>query len=156
MEHEKIKVLLSQYEKMMTLGTYYDQKLWLIPSSAYVILGIFYNFIFSPDVESVISFLLSILICFIFFGFLLQFVGDRSFQLDNQRGLNIIKEKLNMVYTSEFSGERLSDPKDRWFIRLIKNKNVSVFNIILYIMLLTLTCQIAVAAILLYRLINDP
>jgi hypothetical protein len=150
MEEAETRVLLSQYEKMMSLGTHYDQKLWLIPSSAYAILGIFYNFIFSSH-EPFISFLLSIISSFIFSGFLLQFLKDRSFQLGNQHALNNIKQKLKMVETSEFSGEQPSDLKDRWFIKRIRKQ--SVFNIMFYLMLITWACQIIVTLILLYRFI---
>jgi hypothetical protein len=151
MEQAETRVLLSQYEKMMALGTHYDQKLWLIPSGAYVILGIFYNFIFSSHVSPAFRCLLSIVSSGIFLGFLIQFVGERSFQLGNQRALNIIKKKLLMVETNEFSGEQTSeDPtKDRWFIRLIRKRKWSAFNTMFYIMLITLAFQIVVAGVLL-------
>jgi len=89
----------------------------------------------------------------IFGGFLWQFVGDRSFQLGNQRALNIIKKKLPMVETNEFSGEQASeDPKkDRWFIRLYRKKKCpKAVDVMFYFMLLTLACQIVVAGVLLF------
>lgn len=151
-----MKVLLSQYENMMKLGTHYDQKLWLIPSSAYAIMGIFYNFIFSSHVLPHVKFLLSIVSLVIFLGFLWQFVGDRSFQLGNQHSLKIIRKKLQMVETNEFSGKQTSEEseKDRWFIKLYrKEKFPKAINVIFYLMLITSVCQIVVAGFLLYGLV---
>lgn len=149
---KKKEILFGQYEKMMELGIHYDQKLWLIPGAAYTVSAIFFNVIFSSESSIFIRFVLSVLNFIIFFGFLIQFVKDRAFQLGNQYALDEIKKEMGMVATNEFSGMQPSHPRDRWFIRL--TRNWSAVTTIIHVMLLTLLVQLGFAVYFLGDLIN--
>lgn len=145
----KEEVLTRQYEKMIDVGLHYDQKLWLIPGAAYTISAVFYNVILSSSVMPFARAAIASLNSLIFFGFLIQFIKDRAFQLGNQQAVNEIKNQIGMASVSEFAGAQPFSSRDRWFIRL--TRNWSAANSVVYVMLLTLSFHITVAVFFLFK-----
>src|SRR5271157_3231584 len=110
---KKEDALLEQYKTLMDVGIHYDQKLWLIPSAAYTVVGILVNAIIALDPKRLdVKAGLLLISSIVFFGFLLQLIKDRAFQLGNQYALNEVKKKLGMVETNEFAGIQPANAKD--------------------------------------------
>lgn len=141
---DREKKLLEQYGRLVDIGLHYDQKLWLIPGAGYAVLGILVNAMVSMDTNQLFArAILAIISPMIFSGFLLQLVKDRAFQLGNQYALDQIKKDLEMVDTSEFVGTQPDQIRDRWFIRW--TREWSATNTVIYIMMITVLAQIALA-----------
>ena len=148
---DKDRALMKQYSKMMDLGRHYDQKLWLIPGAAYAVSGVILKEILSLDAGQVaLKVLLASVSTMIFFGFLMQLIKDRAFQLGNQDALNNVKTKLGMEEANEFSGVQPDNPKDRWFIQL--TRKWSAANTVIRIMIILLLAQLCLVGYFLCRI----
>ena len=142
--------LIEQYKELCNDSRHYDQKLWLIPSAAYTVSALFYSVIFDLSRNLDVRLLLSLVNTLIFSGFLLQYVKDRTFQLEIQNAINKAQEQMpDMVKVSQYSGMISTHPEDRWFIK--RYRQTSAANYIFYIMLLTLLVQLGISVVLILQ-----
>ncbi len=84
--------LLEQYKELCNDDRHYDQKLWLIPSAACTVSTLFFRVIFDLDLSDSpgVRLLLSLVSTLVFSGFLLQYIKDRTFQLEIQNAIKKI------------------------------------------------------------------
>lgn len=146
---------LEQYKQLCGDSRHYDQKLWLIPGAAYTASALFYSIIFNySGYNYLIRIVLQGLELLIFSGFLVQYVKDRSFQLEIQNAIDEIQEtNPDMVKVAQYAGNLKGHPKDRWFIRALRK--YSAANFVFYIMFTTVLTQIGILIVLIIELINN-
>lgn len=146
-EEGALPSLADQYKELCNDSRHLDQKLWLLPSTAYTISAVFYGVIFDPARDASQRFLLAVLNTIAFSGFVFQYVKERAYQLETQAAITRIHRLApKLLKVSQYAGTLKGDKKrDRWFIRY--SLKYSAANYVFYVLMVILIVNGLVAVI---------
>jgi len=131
---------IDQYKELCADGRHLDNKMWLLPTTAFTILILGDKAVEGIDLNCVAA-LVAFAVTAAYLAIFVAFVKYRAYQLENQRAILKLTESITeFTEVKQYALlPRSRDPSDRWFIRLVTA--FSATNFVVYIMLILLALQ---------------